>query len=111
MSTKQNTSKVEETPEVFYMREGDVENAINRECQVGFTTKETIHGNPGERRVLPKGIKVRAIHAYNLPETSEIKYWVYPLPNFEFLWPQATLDWCESVGVGLTSSEIDFSEE
>lgn len=55
----------------------------------GQTLKETHHGNPGERRILPAGILVELQPASNLPSSSPIKYWASPLPDHP--WPKDTL--------------------
>lgn len=71
----------------------------------GITTTETHHGNPGETRKLPAGMRVNLVAATNLPDDSEIKYWAHPLPDYP--WPAETAEWAESVGVGLSDVDVD----
>jgi hypothetical protein len=76
-----------------------------------LTVKETVHGNPGERRVLPKGIRVIVVPATNLPADSKIKWWASPIFGYGALnngWPKETADWAEAVGVGLEDGDIVF---
>ena len=47
--------------------------------QMARTTRETIHGNPGERRILPANTLVVIVSASNLPPDSSIKYWAHPV--------------------------------
>ena len=47
--------------------------------QMARTTRETVHGDPGERRVLPANTLVAIIPASNLPPDSPIKYWAHPV--------------------------------
>lgn len=70
---------------------------------IGKTLKETHHGNPGEKRILPAGILVNLEPASNLPDDSPIKYWAKPLEGYE--WPKDTADWAE-VGVGLYVDDV-----
>ena len=70
----------------------------------GFTLKETHHGNPGEKRILPKGMVVKLCLASNLPGDSPIKYWASPL--HEFPWPIDTAEWSRDVGVGLCDKDV-----
>jgi hypothetical protein len=48
-------------------------------AQMARTTLETIHGNPGERPVLPANTLIVVIPASNLPPDSSIKYWAHPV--------------------------------
>ncbi len=70
----------------------------------GITTVETVHGNPGESRILPAGLKVGLVLVDNLPVESTIKYWAQPLPGHP--WPPETVQWSESVGVGLHYDDV-----
>jgi hypothetical protein len=45
------------------------------------TTGETVHGNPGERRVLPANTLIVIIPASNLPLDSPIRYWAHPVKS------------------------------
>lgn len=72
---------------------------------LGMTTKETMHGNPGEHRSLPAGMLVALELATNLPEASKIKYWARPVAVRP--WPQATEDWALDVGVGLGAEDVE----
>jgi hypothetical protein len=74
---------------------------------VGITTHETSHGNPGEKRVLPKGLKVALVPASNLPD-SDIKYWAEPLPDHP--WPDDVAAWAEKVGVGLHEDDVKIEK-
>lgn len=70
----------------------------------GITLDDTIHGNPGEKRVLPAGTKVRLETADNIPEGG---YWAHPLDGHP--WPKETEAWAESVGVHLMPEDIKIS--
>jgi hypothetical protein len=72
--------------------------------QMARTTRETIHGNPGERRSLPANILVVLIPASNLPANSPIKYWAHPVERHP--WPAETKAWAEDVGVGLHANDV-----
>jgi len=74
---------------------------------IGRTIKETVHGNPGERRVLPCGILVYLTPATNLPADNKIKYWANEHIADE--WPADTRDW-QSVGVGLEADDVEVIE-
>ena len=74
--------------------------------QMARTTRETIHGNPGERRILPANTLVVIIPASNLPPDSPIKYWAYPVNGYP--WPPETEKWAEDVGVGLHEDDLVF---
>jgi hypothetical protein len=67
------------------------------------TTRETIHGNPGERRVLPANTLVALVPASNLPPDSPIKYWAYPVHGHP--WPEETEAWARDAGVGLAEED------
>lgn len=71
---------------------------------IGITRNETHHGNPGERRTLPKGLLVNLQPTTNLPDDSPIKYWASPLPDHP--WPADTARWAEDVGVGLHAEDV-----
>ena len=72
--------------------------------QMARTVSETIHGNPGEKRVLPAGTLVVLVPASNLPPDSAIKYWAYPVEGHP--WPPETEAWANDVGVGLQADEV-----
>lgn len=81
----------------------------------GITTRETVHGNPGERRILPQGLKVKLTSAVNLPndafylQLSKFKWWAQPLDQYP--WPADTAEWVKSVGVGLHADDVDLVDE
>ncbi len=75
-----------------------------------ITTRETIHGNPGERRVLPAGKRIRVFPADNLPDDSDIKWWVFPLSG-DNSWSADIVAWAEDVGVGLTNEDVKLVED
>jgi len=77
--------------------------------QMARTTGVTIHGNPGERRMLPANILVLIVPATNLPSDSRIKFWAHPVNGHP--WPAETEAWAEHVGVGLTAEDIAFSHD
>ena len=68
------------------------------------TANATTHGNPGERRILPKGLRVEIIPATNLPDDSPIKWWAHPLPGH--VWRTDIAAWAEDVGVGLHADDV-----
>ncbi len=70
------------------------------------STCETVHGNPGERRILPANTLVAIEPASNLPPESLIKYWAHPVEGHP--WPAETEAWAEDVGVGLASEDVDL---
>ena len=72
--------------------------------QMARTTRETVHGNPGERRVLPANTLIVVIPASNLPPDSPIKYWAHPVEGHP--WPAVTEAWAEDVGVGLHADDV-----
>jgi hypothetical protein len=72
--------------------------------QMARTTRETVHGNPGERRLLPANTLVVIEPASNLPPDSAIKYWAYPVNGHP--WPADTEAWAEDVGVGLYAADV-----
>jgi hypothetical protein len=71
--------------------------------QTARTTRQTVHGNPGERRILPADTLVVLLPASNLPPDSPIKYWAHPVEGHP--WPAATQAWAEDVGVGLHADD------
>lgn len=71
----------------------------------GYTAVETHHGNPGEKRVLPKGVKVSLVRATNLPSGSDIYWWATPVDP-ESVSPDV-MDWAEDVGLGLGEDEVE----
>jgi hypothetical protein len=77
--------------------------------QMARTTCETIHGNPGERRILPADTLVAIVPANNLPSNSPIKYWAHPVKGHP--WPVETEAWATDVGVGLTANDIVTTTE
>ena len=76
------------------------------QVQMARTTRETVHGNLGERRVLPANTLIVVIPASNLPPDSPIKYWAHPVEGH--LWPAETEAWAEDVGVGLHADDVAF---
>ena len=72
--------------------------------QMARTTRETVHGNPGERRILPANTLVVIEPASNLPPDSPIKYWASPVGGHP--WPAETEAWAEDVGVGLHEEDV-----
>jgi len=72
----------------------------------GTTTRTTIHGNPGDTRILPAGLKVRLSPATNLPGSAEIKWWAAPVDEEAEGWPTATLAWAADVGLGLGEGDV-----
>ena len=72
--------------------------------QMARTTRETVHGNPGERRILPANTLIVVIPASNLPSDSPIKYWAHPVEGHP--WPADTEAWAEDVGVGLHGDDV-----
>jgi len=72
--------------------------------QMARTTRDTVHGNPGERRILPANTWVVLIPASNLPPDSLIKYWAHPVEGHP--WPAETEAWAEDVGVGLQADDV-----
>ena len=76
----------------------------NPHMQMARTTRETVHGNPGERRVLPANTLIVVIPASNLPPDSPIKYWAHPVEGHP--WPAETEAWAEDVGVGLHADDV-----
>lgn len=72
--------------------------------QMARTTRETVHGNPGERRLLPANTLVVIEPASNLPPDSPIKYWAYPINGHP--WHADTEAWAEDVGVGLHEEDV-----
>jgi hypothetical protein len=71
-------------------------------------TKESHHGNPGERRVLPVGALAVVVPADNLPPDSPIKFWAKPLiTGAAGGWPKETEQWAEDVGVGLAADDFE----
>lgn len=74
--------------------------------QLARTTQETIHGNPGEIRILPANTLVAVVPANNLPTASQIQYWAHPVKGHP--WPAETDAWSKDVGVGLAAEDLDF---
>lgn len=72
--------------------------------QMARTTRETIHGNPGERRILAASTLIVVIPASNLTTDSPIKYWAHPVEGHS--WPAETEAWAEDVGVGLHADDV-----
>lgn len=72
----------------------------------GKTLTETIHGNPGEKRILPAGLKVELRLATNLPVDSSIKFWASPISGHT--WPLKTATWAATVGVGLSFADVSI---
>ena len=72
--------------------------------EMARTTRETVHGNPGERRILPANTLVVVIPASNLLPDSLIKYWAHPVEGYP--WPAETEAWAEDVGVGLHGDDV-----
>jgi hypothetical protein len=76
--------------------------------QIARTNCETIHGNPGERRILPAGTLVAVTPATNLPPDSSINYWAYPVKGHS--WPADTEAWARAVGVALAGADVALVE-
>jgi hypothetical protein len=74
--------------------------------QMARTTHETVHGNPGERRILPANTLVALQPAANLPQDNLIKYWAHPVEGHP--WPAETAAWAHDVGVGLAAEDVAF---
>lgn len=74
----------------------------------GITVTETIHGNPGDKRILPAGLKVKLELADNLPDDSKIKYWASPINDHP--WSKETAIWADDVGVGLADTDVEIIE-
>ena len=74
--------------------------------QMARTTCDTIHGNPGERRVLPANTLVVIVPATNLPPNSPIQYWAFPVQGHP--WPAETEAWARDAGVGLGAGDVAF---
>jgi hypothetical protein len=72
--------------------------------QMARTIRETVHGNPGERRILPANTLVGLVPASNLPPESPIEYWACPVEGHP--WPAETEAWAEDVGVGLNADDV-----
>jgi len=72
--------------------------------QMACTTCETIHGNPGERRILPANTLIAIEPASNLPADNLIKWWAQPVKGHP--WPNDTEEWAEDVGVGLHAEDV-----
>ena len=72
--------------------------------QMALTMCETIHGNPGERRILPARTFIAIEPATNLPAESAIKWWAHPVNGHP--WPTETEQWAEDVGVGLHADDV-----
>jgi len=72
--------------------------------QMARTTCETIHGNPGERRILPVNTLIAIEPASNLPADNPIKWWAHRVKGHP--WPKETEEWAEDVGVGLHAEDV-----
>ena len=71
------------------------------------TNCEIVYGNPGERRVLPKGSRAIAEAATNIPANSSVHYWLLRVGT----WPEGVEQWSEGVGCGAHTDElIDHGE-
>jgi hypothetical protein len=69
---------------------------------------ESIHGNPGERRVLPVGALCVVVPADNLPPADPPQYWAGPLIDGRAAgWPDDTAAWSRSVGVLVSAHEFE----
>ena len=76
---------------------------------IAVTTDETIHGNPGERRILPAGTLVHVRPADNLPADVDTKYWVTPVDPDAVT--NALMNWADGPGIGLAQDDLrDFRE-
>lgn len=69
-----------------------------------YTTTELVFGNPGERRLLPKGSPCIAKAARNLPEGNQISYWLMPTEDSD--WPADVVLWANDVGCGVFETDI-----
>lgn len=68
--------------------------------------RESIWGNPGERRVLPVGALCVVVPADNLP--APLRYWAAPLPDGAASgWTEAAAAWAADVGVLLERSDFE----
>jgi hypothetical protein len=76
--------------------------------QTARTNRETIHGNPGERRILPANTLVALVAAANLPPNSPIQFWAHPVDGHP--WPAETVNWAQDAGVGLHADDVAFME-
>ncbi len=95
---------IEKTPCVPLSHVKEPKANQGRHMQMARTTRETVHGNPGERRNLPANTLIVIIPATNLPPDSPIKYWALPVENHP--WPAETEAWAEDVGVGLSADDV-----
>ena len=84
------------------------QHTTSHHMQMARTTRETIHGNPGERRILPANTLVVLIPAANLPPDSPIKHWAHPVEGHP--WPAETEAWAEDVGVGLHADDVALAK-
>jgi len=95
---------IENTPCVPLNRVKSRRSNQGRRMQMARTTRETVHGNPGERRILPADALIVVVPASNLPADSAIKYWASPLEGHP--WPAETEAWAADVGVGLRGDDV-----
>lgn len=73
-------------------------------AQLARTTRATVHGNPGERRLLPANTLAAIEPASSLPPERPIKYWAYLVAGHP--WPAETEAWAHDVGVGLHEEDV-----
>ncbi len=71
--------------------------------QMARAIDETIHGNPGERRILPANTLVVIVPATNLPPDSPVKYWASPVRGHP--WPAGTEAWARGRARLATSTQ------
>jgi len=74
------------------------------EMMTATTTRQTVHGNPGEKRILEAGTRIQIEPATNLPSDSPIKWWASPLASAP--WNIQTAQWAADIGVGLTAEDV-----
>ena len=72
--------------------------------QMARTTRETVHGNPGERRILAANTLVVIEPASNLPPDSPIKYWASPVEGHP--WPVETEAWATNLPPSTQRSKL-----
>jgi hypothetical protein len=72
------------------------------------TIRETQHGNPGERRMLPVGALCVVVPADNVPPSDPPRFWASPLIRGKAGgWPDATADWSDGPGVMLERGDFE----
>jgi hypothetical protein len=76
--------------------------------QTARTIRETVHGNPGEQRVLPANIIIAVVPATNLPPDSPIQFWAHPVDGHP--WSAETANWAQDAGVGLHADDVAFMD-